>query len=108
MATIDKSHNLTILVRDGAGSQRPIVHAEVRITERELGALPPVWTGPDGRVSVELPSGHYTVLASAFGLTAGPDTDAMNLAQKGLYKELQSIPPGGSWEASFWVKPSGF
>jgi aldose 1-epimerase len=35
-------------------------------------------------------------------------TDAMNLAQKGLYKELQSIPPGGKWEASFWVKPSGF
>ena len=23
-------------------------------------------------------------------------TDAMNLAQKGLYKELQSIPPGGT------------
>jgi len=35
-------------------------------------------------------------------------TDAMNLAHKGLYKELQSIPPGGSWEARFWVKPSGF
>jgi aldose 1-epimerase len=35
-------------------------------------------------------------------------TDAMNLAQKGLYKELQSIPPGGSWQESFWIKPSGF
>jgi aldose 1-epimerase len=35
-------------------------------------------------------------------------TDAMNLGQKGLYKELQSIPPGAVWEASFWVKPSGF
>ena len=35
-------------------------------------------------------------------------TDAMNLAHKGLYKELQSIPSGGSWEARFWVKPSGF
>jgi len=35
-------------------------------------------------------------------------TDAMNLAQKGLYKELQSIQPNGTWEASFWVKPSGF
>ena len=35
-------------------------------------------------------------------------TDAMNLAQKGLYKELQSIPPGGNWEASFWIKPGGF
>jgi len=35
-------------------------------------------------------------------------TDAMNLAHKGLYKELQSIPSGSSWEARFWIKPSGF
>jgi len=35
-------------------------------------------------------------------------TDALNLAHRGLYKELQSIPPGGTWEESFWVKPSGF
>jgi aldose 1-epimerase len=35
-------------------------------------------------------------------------TNSMNLAHKGLYKELQSIPPGGRWEASFWLRPSGF
>jgi len=35
-------------------------------------------------------------------------TDAMNLSQKGLYKEQQSIPPGQSWQESFWVRPSGF
>ena len=35
-------------------------------------------------------------------------TDSMNLAHKGLYKELQSIPPGGKWEESFWLRPSGF
>ncbi len=35
-------------------------------------------------------------------------TNATNMAQKGTYKELQSIPPGGTWRASFWVKPSGF
>jgi len=35
-------------------------------------------------------------------------TDALNLAQRGLYKELQSIPPGETWEARFWVRPSGF
>jgi aldose 1-epimerase len=35
-------------------------------------------------------------------------TNAMNAAQKGLYKELQSIPAGGRWEESFWVRPSGF
>jgi aldose 1-epimerase len=35
-------------------------------------------------------------------------TDAMNLAHKGLYKELQSIPAGGVWQESFWVRPRGF
>jgi len=35
-------------------------------------------------------------------------TDAMNLAQKGLYKELQSAPAGGTWTGSFWIKGSGY
>ncbi len=35
-------------------------------------------------------------------------TDSMNLAHKGLYKELQNIPPGGKWEESFWLRPKGF
>jgi aldose 1-epimerase len=35
-------------------------------------------------------------------------TDAMNLAQKGLYKDQQMLAPGAAWEESFWVKPSGF
>jgi aldose 1-epimerase len=35
-------------------------------------------------------------------------TNALNLAQKGVYKELQSIPPGGSWEESFWITAKGY
>ena len=35
-------------------------------------------------------------------------TDALNLAQKGIYKELQTIPPGGAWQESFWITPRGF
>jgi aldose 1-epimerase len=35
-------------------------------------------------------------------------TNALNLAQKGTYKDLQSIPPGGSWEESFWVRAKGY
>jgi hypothetical protein len=34
-------------------------------------------------------------------------TNSMNLAHKGLYKELQSVPPGGTWQ-SFWLRPGGF
>lgn len=35
-------------------------------------------------------------------------TNSMNLAHKGLYPDLQSIPPNGSWEESFWIRPRGF
>jgi aldose 1-epimerase len=35
-------------------------------------------------------------------------TDSMNLAQKGLYKDLQYIAPGQSWQESFWIRPVGF
>ena len=35
-------------------------------------------------------------------------TDAINLAHKGQYKELQTIAPGGTWRESFWIRPSGF
>jgi aldose 1-epimerase len=35
-------------------------------------------------------------------------TNALNLAHKGVYKELQYIKPGSTWQESFWIKPSGF
>jgi aldose 1-epimerase len=35
-------------------------------------------------------------------------TNALNLAHKGTYKELQYIQPGGMWQESFWIRPSGF
>jgi len=35
-------------------------------------------------------------------------TDAFNLAHSGVYKDLQSVPAGGTWKESFWIAPSGF
>ena len=35
-------------------------------------------------------------------------TNGLNLAQKGIYKELQHVAPGGTWRASFWISPKGF
>ncbi|HEY4087824.1 MAG TPA: aldose 1-epimerase [Bryobacteraceae bacterium] len=35
-------------------------------------------------------------------------TNALNLAQSGAYKDLQTIPPGGSWEESFWITTKGY
>jgi aldose 1-epimerase len=34
--------------------------------------------------------------------------DALNLAARGLYKELQSVPAGGTWRERFWIKASGY
>jgi aldose 1-epimerase len=35
-------------------------------------------------------------------------TNAFNLAHAGLYKELQSVAPGGQWKESFWISATGF
>jgi aldose 1-epimerase len=35
-------------------------------------------------------------------------TNGFNLAHQGLFKNLQSIPPGASWTESFWIRPTGF
>ena len=35
-------------------------------------------------------------------------SNALNMAHRGTYKELQSITPGATWRARFWVRPSGF
>jgi aldose 1-epimerase len=35
-------------------------------------------------------------------------TDAMNLSYRGLYHDLQMLPPGEIWQESFWIRPSGF
>jgi aldose 1-epimerase len=34
--------------------------------------------------------------------------NALNLAHRGQYRELQSIAPSGVWQESFWIRPSGF
>ena len=34
-------------------------------------------------------------------------TNAVNLNHESKYPELQSVPPGGTWSESFWVRTSG-
>jgi aldose 1-epimerase len=74
-------------------------------------AAPPAGNPPPPAASVPLTAppepGAPTRGFIAFEPMAGI-TDSMNLAQKGLYKELQSIPPGGFWQESFWLRPRGF
>ena len=82
--------------RRGAGSQRP---------GGERGAGGPPAGGERGGApgGPAMPGQSYVCFEPMAGIT-----DALNLAHKGLYKELQSIPAGGIWQESFWVRPSGF
>jgi len=34
-------------------------------------------------------------------------TNALNLNHEGKYPDLQSVPPGGKWTESFWIRASG-
>jgi aldose 1-epimerase len=38
---------------------------------------------------------------------SGP-TNAFNLHHAGKYDSLQSVPPGGKWKGSFWIRAEGF
>ncbi len=49
------------------------------------------------------PRGDFVCLEPMAGIS-----NAMNLAHKGLYQELQYIAPGGTWTETFRVMPSGF
>jgi aldose 1-epimerase len=35
-------------------------------------------------------------------------TNGINLAHKGVYKELEMLAPGAVWKESFWIRPRGF
>ncbi len=78
----------------------------MRSPRGSIAGSPPAPAGP----SVALTGAKETVANRGFVCfepMAGI-TNSMNLAHKGIYKELQSIAPGKTWEESFWLRPSGF
>ena len=77
--------------------------------------------GKAQRLDVEFgPNYRAAVVWAPKPMEGGPDrnficfepmaamTNGLNMAQKGTYRELQSIPAGGTWRESFWIRPSGF
>ena len=87
------------LIRDASGKSTMWVQGKSERVE--------VTFGPKYRAAVVYfpagPGQNFICFEPMAGIT-----DSMNLAQKGLYDELQYIAPGQSWEESFWIKPSGF
>jgi aldose 1-epimerase len=111
----DLDHVFSDLIRDSNGRASFSVTGKKQKLEIQFGPkyLAAVIYSPDPSVPPPtLPTGatrrppqdpNFVAFEPMAGIT-----DSMNLAQKGLYKELQYISPGGTWKESFWVKPSGF
>jgi aldose 1-epimerase len=98
LAGLNLDHVFGDLVRDAAGNATMWVQGRSERIE--------VVFGPNYKAAVVYAPGSQNRFI-CFEPMAGI-TDAMNLAQRGKYGELQSIPPGQSWQESFWVRPSGF
>ena len=93
----DLDHVFADLVRDASG--RAVMSLQ------GLSQKLDVIFGPNYRAAVVwAPKGRDFI---CFEPMAGI-TDALNLAQRGLYKELQHVQPGQTWRESFWIRPTGF
>ena len=98
----DLDHVFDDLIRDAQGHAAMVVKGRSQKIE--------VLFGTNYRAAViyaPSPSGGANRNFICFEPMAGI-TNALNLAHKGAYKELQSIPPGGMWQESWWIRPSGF
>jgi aldose 1-epimerase len=93
----DLDHVFGDLIRDASG--RAVM--SVQGISQKLDVV----FGPNYRaVVVYAPKGRDFI---CFEPMAGI-TDALNLAQRGLYRELQHVLPGETWRERFWIRPSGF
>jgi len=93
------------------------------VRDRAGTAVMSVW-GREQRIDVELGPNYRSMVVYApesrvprAGQTGRPGdfvclepmaaiSNAMNLSHRGLYTDLQYIPPGGTWQESFRIRPS--
>ena len=107
----DLDHVFGDLVRDGSGQAVMTLKGKAQQLDVAVGPnyramviyapkpVPPAAGGAPAPAA----SRNYICFEPMVGIT-----NAMNLAHRGLYKELQSVPPDGIWEESFWVRARGF
>jgi aldose 1-epimerase len=100
---LDLDDDFSDLVRDARGRATMTLRGKTQRIDVEFG--------PNYRAAVvwapkETPGGPERNFICFEPMAAM--VNALNMAHKGLYRELQSIPPGGTWAESFWIRPSGF
>ena len=100
---LDLDDDFSDLVRDARGRATMTVRGKAQRIDVEFGPnyrAAVVWAPKE---TAGGPERNFVCFEPMAAMTNG-----LNMAQKGLYKELQSIPPGGTWRESFWIRPSGF
>lgn len=104
----DLDHVFSDLIRDGDGNATLSLWGRRQRLDVELGSnfraavVYAPKTAP--RLSDDAPfTGDFVCLEPMAGIT-----NAMNLAHRGIYNELQYIPPGGTWEEKFRIRMTGF
>ena len=107
---VDLDDVFTDLVRDGAG--RAVMSVKGKSQRLDV-ALGPNYRAvviyapkpqPDAAQSGEsAPTRNFICIEPVAAIING-----LNLAHRGQYGELQSIPPSAIWEEAFWIRPSGF
>ena len=93
------------LVRDASGRATMAVRGKRQQVEVVLGAnyRAVVIYAPKPAPGQDAAARNFVCIEPEAGII-----NALNLAHKGLYKELQTIPPAGVWQESFWIRPGGF
>jgi aldose 1-epimerase len=96
------------LIRDGEGTAVMSVSGSTQRIDVEFGPnyRSAVVYAPEPaalRAGGMARPGDFVCLEPMAGIT-----NSMNLAHRGLYRDLQYIPPGGRWEERFRIRGSGF
>jgi aldose 1-epimerase len=99
--TRDADGRATMSVRGKA--QRLDVVIGPRYRSVVIWAPSPSGTGKGGQGASPPGERNFVCFEPMAGIT-----NAVNLAHKKKYGELQTIPPGEMWRESFWIRPSGF
>jgi aldose 1-epimerase len=100
---VDLDDDFSDLVRDARGRAVMTVRGRAQRIDVEFGPnyrAAVVWApkaAPGG------PDRNFICFEPMAGMT-----NATNMAHRGMYRDLQSVPSGGTWRESFWVRPSGF
>lgn len=97
LRALDLDHVFGDLIRDSAGRSVTSITGRAQRVD--------IVMGPGYRATVVYApiGGDFICIEPMAGIT-----NALNMAHRGTYKDLQTIAPGATWEERFWITPSGF